>query len=123
MPSLSKSELYDTLYQRCQEALDSANPCHINVIGKTVSCEHRQRHPGSNFNGLCCRGCKHLSATGCTVKALACKFWLCHTVRLKNPKLVERMEQLRDVAWNAHVPMFIRSSKEECFLHTEKEEM
>lgn len=27
----------------------------------------------------CCQGCRHLRKEGCSVKALACKLWLCGT--------------------------------------------
>jgi hypothetical protein len=56
---------YDKIYSEMQELLNEYQPC-------------RGYHGEPCIRvGFCCQGCKHLSETGCTVKSMWCKFWLC----------------------------------------------
>lgn len=116
--SLSHSEVYDALYQRGTEILAEYQPCNIRprtnkgqVEG--VLCSNPQYTDGS----ACCIGCEHLGPQGCTVKALACKLWLCFHLKTTKPELATKLSELRRCADNARIPLLIRATKEETLSH------
>ena len=88
--SKAKLELYDRLYDIGNFLLNKHNPCSI----KKGTCN------GPYTTSFCCDDCKYLTAKGCTVKALRCKLWLCHTVPPnKHPnKIVEQFDRLSHIA-------------------------
>lgn len=56
--------------ERLEQILKQENPCNIKVKGGVASCR----------DGIpCCGGCRHLSAGGCQVVSVACKFYFCPT--------------------------------------------
>jgi hypothetical protein len=63
------SKKYDELYAKASKILDDFNPCKIEN-GTCLS----GRSGGRNF---CCEGCPNLSQTGCTVKCIFCRTWIC----------------------------------------------
>ena len=60
------SAIYDLLYTKASLAMAIFNPCRI----KDGRCRR---------GDFCCQDCPHLGQNGCTVRALACKLWLCRT--------------------------------------------
>lgn len=71
-----KIQLYRDLYDGMDEVLKELDPCQITIVdGKTVCNGTKNNHRESNT--LCCSNCMHLSKSGCRVKSLACKTWLC----------------------------------------------
>jgi hypothetical protein len=57
-------EAYDYLYDAANKIITADNPCRIS----------NARCVGDK---ICCSGCRFLSHTGCTVRALACKIHVC----------------------------------------------
>ena len=83
--SLKKvSAEYDRIYAEAQALLDKYKPCQgpngaLCILGS-----------------FCCSHCPHLGPTGCTVKALWCKLWLCETAKERTPKeLLIQLDELR----------------------------
>ncbi len=62
----------------------------------------------------CCVKCEHLSKTGCTVKALSCKLWLCSALDSVENKLTLRLKILKIIQWKNKLDGF-RMSKEQIF--------
>lgn len=104
--------IYDNLYQRAAAVIARINPCEIQIIDGKATC-HASRN-GHENDELCCGGCRHLGAQGCTVKALACKLWLCWEVgktekgRLAQQELLE----IEHEAYQKDVPMPFRNPME-----------
>ncbi len=83
----AKKIIYMTLFKAGQEVLDRHNPCQI----KDGECA-----AGKGALEACCRGCKHLTPTGCSVNALTCKIYLCQTLlRKSGPGVKEANEAFR----------------------------
>jgi len=80
------SIIYDQIYAEMQALLDKYKPC-------------RGANGELCLRGtFCCCGCKYLHATGCTVKALWCKLWLCGDAKASAPKeLMIEIERLQCV--------------------------
>jgi hypothetical protein len=114
------SEKYDELYDKADKLLKEYNPCRI----KCGSCQANRIDPKYNSTKqLCCGGCPYWK-NGCTVKSLACKLWLCGPVQGKFPypnnkktelvsELVGKLEDIRNEAYKAGIPLLFRGSKEE----------
>ncbi len=108
IPQLSMAEkmrIYDILWEDADAILKELNPC---AIKGGVCCGTY-----SGDKGLCCKGCKHLTATGCGVRSLACKVWTCSALR--NTEANQRLRAIERVTWVLGIPMMIRASKEENF--------
>lgn len=101
---------YDRLYNEAEMWLKANNPCQISC-GKCVG-----RY--KNDLGLCCEGCKHLTPSGCSVKSLACKIWLCSTVQWEHPEFGDALRKIEREARTLHIPLGFRMSKEENFGET-----
>lgn len=101
-----KKLIYDELYDIADMKLRIHNPCNISLDGKTCT----GGHP-------CCGGCEHLGPTGCTVKALMCKTWLCYEVKgiKAHDKVIASLATLAQTGTALGIPMGMRSSKEENF--------
>lgn len=69
MNIIYRSFVYDFLYLLADTAIKRENPCkiHVSDVGKVVCTSW----------GPCCTVCKYLSDTGCTIKCLHCKVYLC----------------------------------------------
>ncbi len=65
----TKMIIYDQLFQEADELFKKFDPCYV-IAEKCL----RARFGGENF---CCKECKYLSDSGCTIKALLCRLWLC----------------------------------------------
>lgn len=89
------------------------NPCEIQIVDGRVSC-YSSRSESELDGELCCGGCRHLGAEGCTVKALACKLWLCRDVQKTEKGEMARKEliELEREAYRHNVPMPFRSPME-----------
>lgn len=75
---------YDNIYNEMQALLDKHTPC------KGPNGEPCIRKT------FCCDRCKHLSDTGCTVKAMWCKFWLCgRASAVVNEEFVKERDALK----------------------------
>ena len=68
-------KIHDNLWERANHIFKKNDVCEI-VDGMC----YQGRLNGNNF---CCGGCQYLSDTGCTVKSLRCKLWLCGEVHRK----------------------------------------
>lgn len=102
------SNLYDTLYDEACEVLKKYSPCNIKYDAACgLTCTYMTPN-------RCCEGCKHHSDTGCTVRSLACKLYLCWDAG-KQKKSQDALTPIRQRAWVAKVPMGFRMSKEENF--------
>ncbi len=99
----TKEEIYDFLYDLADMEIRKHNPCKV--------------EDGKCIRGyFCCRGCKHLSSVGCTVKGLYCKIWLCQSVLQKlHEKTPESLTLLRAIGELAGIYGLLqyRRSKEE----------
>ena len=84
------SALYDRIYNIADRLIKKHNPCGIQK-GKNgfVRCLY------SSCEVLCCGGCIHWNH-GCTVKALACKLYLCNSV---NKLVKNRLTKLQHIAF------------------------
>lgn len=99
------SAVYDRLFEEGVDLFKS-NPCNLtkDAITGRVSCR----------DGIpCCGKCVHLGPEGCTVQALACKLWMCHTMDKMFPELSMKLGALRREALTQNVPLYFRRSKEE----------
>lgn len=53
----------------------------------------------------CCTGCEYVSETGCTIKCLACKLWLCSRTlldKIKDAGLYDKWEEIIRHGVNNH---------------------
>lgn len=110
---LQISRSYDEAYAKAHEIFQATDPCQIRVVDGTASCAASRagalQYP---HNGqLCCWDCRHLTATGCSVTALACKVWVCEYLERTQPGLVARLESLEDFVIDNGIP--VRETKEE----------
>lgn len=64
------SKKYDELCEKADKILKKNNPC----AWKNCTCKAIREH---NKKDACCTSCEHLKSTGCSVKSLSCKTWLC----------------------------------------------
>jgi len=72
--------------QRLDAILKEHNPCKIQVISGRATCSE---------GTPCCNGCRHLTAGGCGVNSVACKFFFCHTAWTLLPVSVQ--DELREL--------------------------
>ena len=101
------SALYDRVYDIADRLFKKYNPCNIHTIKGGICCTSRKTN---NAFGLCCGGCKHISKTGCTVRCLPCKLFICDTLMyvydnkgkwIRNKKykhFVDKFERLQVIA-------------------------
>lgn len=83
------SQRYDELYAKACALFKKHNPCEI----RRGSCMRGRIHEIKSF---CCGSCEHLSNTGCTVKCLWCKLWVCHDI--DNAELIEGLQAIENEA-------------------------
>lgn len=89
---------YDELYAKGQEILDKYGVC---------------KGPNGEpcFKGtFCCDDCPHLKSTGCSVKSLGCKLWLCFTAGENDPVASKAMQDLRSEGYKLDL-MSVRTTK------------
>lgn len=98
------SLLYDLLYSMADFLIKKYNPCEI-IDG---TCLDYRINEKENF---CCCNCPSLSGSGCTVKSLYCKLWLCESAIANQPELSEKLGVLWDIAESNKLLLF-RGSKE-----------
>lgn len=102
--TISVSRLFDILYQRGQDVLYEHNPCQFKTDKKgKLTCV--------GGTPCCPTSCEHLTPVGCGAKVLACKLYLCGAARDKSPRADAALWELREVAFNAGVPMTYYRSK------------
>jgi len=96
-----KLELYDRLYNHADKLLKKYNPCRI----KNGKCANGR---------FCCYGCKYLNKSGCTVKCLECKLWLCsYLVSLpKWQSLTSKLNKMMTIAFKNELLLFRGSKKD-----------
>ena len=106
------SAAYDRLYEQADLVLQKHDPCQIRrEADDTISCTETRLLKIKNSQ-LCCTGCEHLGPTGCTVKSLICKLWLCSTVK-HDPACRTALWNIKDAADKQGVPIgFYRTPKD-----------
>lgn len=100
--------MYDELYAEGQAVLEKYNPCNIQPDGSCTKMQY-------GASCYCCESCEHLGPTGCKVKSLACKLWLCHDARMANKEAVHKLRLIERKARDSGVPMEYRYSKQQNF--------
>jgi hypothetical protein len=91
---------------RLNEILTEHNPCKIQVIAGRATC--RDGTP-------CCGGCSHLTANGCGVNSVACKFYFCPAAWTSLPNSIQ--EELRELGKQWTGPMRQRFSGGDLMCH------
>jgi hypothetical protein len=71
---LTKSSLYDMVYDLADYRIDQRNPCQW---GKTRCIRDREE----NTIGRCCEDCEYLTGLGCSIKSIGCKLSLCSSIQ------------------------------------------
>jgi len=102
------SALYDRIYDIADRLFKKYNPCSIYTENKKVYCA--EYHKGSSR--LCCSGCgehserdtNHWSKTGCTAKCLACKLYICPTIRQQYKRFSRQLSRLLRFAEHHNLP-------------------
>ena len=116
---LSPEDLYSKLYRIAGHILRETNPCQIQrAADGSVSCVDTREAVAKGYKanpGLCCGGCQHLTPTGCNAEALSCKVWHCSAFRRARPEVAKALDSISAVAYAAHIPLYIRASKETTF--------
>ena len=105
----AKKELYDALFRIGEQTMNYYNPCEWSK----EQCIRMRSSKGDDKG--CCEGCRHLSRSGCTVKSLGCKLWLCEHGSDGFRECEAELKLLRLVAEYCGVPFEFRKSKEENF--------
>jgi len=96
------SALYDRIYDIADRLFKEYNPCNIHSKEGKSRCTC---HLHSTYRvHLCCTNCKYISSTGCTVKCLGCKLFLCYTLWDKYPMLEKRLYKLVTIAYKHSLP-------------------
>lgn len=103
-----RSRIYDQLYDEASDILARDNPCQADCN----SCADSRARKSTN--AFCCHGCKHLGPQGCTVKALACRVWLCYHTQATHPQTYIALKDVKRRAEDAGIYMAWRGSKQEC---------
>lgn len=102
---MTREEIYDSLYQKASNLEEKYDPCNIS----NGICQREKIKSGKSF---CCGNCEYLTNTGCSVKALYCKLWICCSVEKLLPIIfwINRSRLLKKaVRYNL---LFHRESKE-----------
>lgn len=90
-------ERYYELFSRIEKVFDKYNLSNYCDIKNHLCVENRKGY--MNGKDCCCIDCKHLSAGGCTIKAISCKLWFCISVIEKLPTgAIKELEELRTEA-------------------------
>lgn len=105
---LNKSELYDQLYDEASAILERDKPCEVSC-GECLDSRLKAR----GQDAFCCHSCKYLTPTGCSVKALACRVWLCYAVQDAHPTTYIALNDVKRRAQAAGILMQFRGSKED----------
>lgn len=93
---LTRKQWKRKYYYLCEKAtklFKEYNPCKFNKNGY---CNVKRKN--KSVCGSCCLECKHLSKTGCTVKNLSCKIFLCSEMCRKYPELGRKLNKIHDIA-------------------------
>lgn len=104
---------YDELYAKASEVLAKYNPCQIRQEPDgSISCVDTRANSHRDST-LCCTGCQHLRASGCSVKSLACRFWLCTEVKFTpaGKDAADELLKLDQEAHRLHVKHDFRASR------------
>lgn len=112
------SKKYDLICNKADRLFRNYNPCKFNKN----SCIGRKSKENITSQ-LCCVACKYYDKEKkCTVKAIACKLWTCHTIKQdgNNDILLSKLNKLRLVAekyrfLNDDFYFSFRASKEDIF--------
>ncbi len=103
------STIYDELYSQADALFKEYNPCQFNK--QTGSCKVYQEPSIYHSFILCCSGChneekrkhQHSKKSGCRIKSLNCKLYLCYSIHDKMPQEFKRkLADLRLKAFEAH---------------------
>jgi len=79
------TQIYDELYELADGIIKKYNPCKFSN--------------GRCAGGIgCCNGCRYLFSTGCSVKALACKLWICWNLEGTLPECEHELKELSEIA-------------------------
>lgn len=95
------SAVYDRIYDIADRLFKKYNPCNHRVKNSIVLCNGKNVEQAKEAQQdnifLCCGLCEHNSPTGCTVKCLSCKLYLCPTLHKDYPLLSKRLYKLRHI--------------------------
>ena len=111
------SALYDRIYDIADRLIKKHNPCNIHIETKPakdlcwnpifpeklitdIYCNSKY-----STHALCCTGCTYWD-TGCTIKCLACKLFVCGDIIYKNEynQLVNKINKLHQIARKNRLP-------------------
>ena len=116
------SALYDRICDIADRLFKKYNPCNIHTENKKVYCVWYYKNKGSSR--LCCGGCgeyperdtNHWSKIGCTTKCLACKFYVCPTIRQQHKRLSHQLSRLERFASHHNLPTYAYFISKEVWL-------
>jgi len=102
------SAIYDRVYDIADRLFKQYNPCNIRKKGNRVTCIGKT----DPCKTLCCYECSpfcnltgyYYWNSGCTVKCLGCKLFLCRPARKKSPILSKKLYRLKDRALMMGLP-------------------
>ena len=94
---------YDELYAKAQKVLDEHKPC---TTSEGALC---------HYGTFCCNSCKHVRSSGCCVKALGCKLWICKDAGKCSPTASKQLRKLSEEATKFDL-LYLRATKKEALL-------
>lgn len=107
-----RGEVYDRLCVLADRILSKHSVCATCPVGCAIKLPFGLSMTAPNTRSWCCSGCKHLGPNGCTVKALACKLWLCSKESDRSSKARRKLDRLVRIAAQYNLLTF-RGSREE----------
>ena len=97
------SALYDRIYNIADRLIKKHNPCNIHTT-KTGYTLCKQYNTVRSVKGkeekrhyLCCTACEYQSKTGCPIKCLPCKLFLCGSIP-NGRVIIDRLYRLKVIA-------------------------
>lgn len=96
----TKRQLYRQLCREADELLKKLSPCYIHQgrCYRTLFYSNRE---------MCCKHCVYLRDTGCTVRSLVCKLWLCdEVIEVVDKKFIDKAKNIFERALKYDLVMF-----------------
>jgi hypothetical protein len=72
-----KMNIKDQLWKVADNVFKTHNPCNFNDKGECIRYQGGYRWYPEKDDTACCGGCQYLRNTGCSIKSMYCKTWLC----------------------------------------------
>lgn len=89
---------YDELFEKADTIVKKHNPCKI-IDGQCSAMRKAS-------DGLCCKTCPHISPSGCAIKSLGCKIWLCYFDSFSCPSV-----EIADSYWEDMISILKEAEK------------